>query len=246
MKKKDFENKKILVTGASSGIGRQIAVDLSQRGAKLVLVARRESELCKTISLLSGEGHTYHSLDVGDFDAMVNLVKIAVKADGVKFDGAVHSAGFVRVTPLRQISFDYLVEHADVHFNAFVAILKCAASKRYFNNSSSIVGLSSSASKFGEKSNSIYAAMKAAMNNMAKSAAAELKDRGIRVNTVCPQLVDTELLIGIDLEFDRNQVLSAKEVSDVVVTLLSDDITAVSGDNINIGFTAVTKNIKEV
>ena len=82
MDKFDFNGKKVLVTGASSGVGREVAILLSAMGAKVVIVARRESELQKTLSLMEGSGHSYRVLDLTDFDGIVETVKDIIAKDG--------------------------------------------------------------------------------------------------------------------------------------------------------------------
>ena len=84
MDKFDFNGKKVLVTGASSGVGREVAILLSAMGAKVVIVARRESELQKTLSLMEGSGHSYRVLDLTDIDGIVETVKDIIAKDGEK------------------------------------------------------------------------------------------------------------------------------------------------------------------
>lgn len=89
-----FENKKILVTGSSSGIGREIAIHLSQLGAKVVLVARDENRLKETLNLMQQpENHKYFSYDLEDIDNIHRLVTNCVEYDNIKFDAFVHCAG---------------------------------------------------------------------------------------------------------------------------------------------------------
>ncbi len=244
MKPFDFTDKRFLITGASSGIGRETAIQLSQLGAKLLLIARREDELKNTLEMLSGKGHCYSVLDVGNFDAFVDLIKLDVKKNGAKFDGAVHAAGFSKNIPLRLISREHLDAMFRVHFHAFVAILKCAASKRCFNENASVVGISSCVSKTGSKAHGVYSAAKTAMNNLSMSATTELKSRSVRINTVCPYYVDTDMIKDAGLDSDK--VLSVEEVVNLIVPLLSYNLRAVSGTSIDIGFTMETMPINRV
>ncbi len=251
MDKFDFEKRKILITGASSGVGRETAIRLSQCGAKLLLVARREDKLRETISLLSGEGHSYKVVDVSEFNTFVKFMKNSVKDDGLKFDGAVHAAGIVEPRPFRLVNEKHLSENFGVHFEAFVAILMLASSKKYFNKDSSIVALSSSHTLTGQKSNSIYTAAKAAVNNLAMSAAAELRDNNIRVNTICAAGIKTEMLTKLVLNNAEtlsqlpNDLLEPSEVANAIVALMSDSMRYVSGVCLNIGFTTQTVNIRK-
>ncbi len=246
----NFCSKKIVVTGASSGIGRETAIKLSQLGAELFLLARRESELQKTMSLLSGEVHSYKVCDVSDFEVFEQCLKNEVKQSKKKFDGAVHAAGIGSIRPLRIMDLEYIQMIMGVHTNAFATILKVAASKRYFNDNSSIVGLSSCISKTGARGHSIYAASKAAMDSLAMSSAIEFKNRKIRVNTVCPELVATEMLcasVGFPantLEEMPEDILKVEEVIVAIISLLSDLSIAITGENVNIGFTMETIHLK--
>ena len=104
MDKFDFNGKKVLVTGASSGVGREVAILLSAMGAKVVIVARRESELQKTLSLMEGSGHSYRVLDLTDFDGIVETVKDIIAKDGEKLDYIAHCAGLAVPIPLRSMS----------------------------------------------------------------------------------------------------------------------------------------------
>lgn len=87
----NFNGKKYLIFGASSGIGKQVALQLSQLGARLVLVGRNEEKLQETLEMLDGDGHNILICDVSDFSAAQNAVKTAVSMDNIKLDGCVFS-----------------------------------------------------------------------------------------------------------------------------------------------------------
>lgn len=98
-----LEGKTILITGASSGIGRQCAIDCSKMGAKVVLVARNQKRLDETLSLMEGEGHRAYSYDLSNLDGIQDFVSTAV-ADNGKFDGFVHAAGVEMTKPVKLIT----------------------------------------------------------------------------------------------------------------------------------------------
>ncbi len=97
-----FKNKKILVTGASSGIGREVAIHLSELEAKVVLIARDEDRLKETISLMKEpKKHKYFLYDLENIDDISTLVTNCVEYDNIKFDGFIHCAGVPAVLPLK-------------------------------------------------------------------------------------------------------------------------------------------------
>lgn len=233
----DFRDKKILVTGGSSGLGRQTAILLSEMGADVVIMARREEELKKTLSLMRKGSHFYLAIDISDFDQMVQAIKSIVERDGKKLDGAAHCAAIAVPIPLRAIRKSAMDELFATNFYSFAAILKCAGGKKYFNDGSSIVGVSSWAAPYGQRGNGIYAATKGAMDTLMKCAAKELRPKGIRVNTICPGGMRTEMLVnqtvkfyeGDSLETLPEGLMEPKKVASIIATLLSDSMQYVSG-----------------
>ena len=241
MDKFDFYGKKVLVTGASSGVGREVAVLLSKMGAEVVIIARRENELKKTISLMDGDNHSYEILDLSDFDKTVEIIKNNVLKDGKKFDGIAYCAGIGIPLPLRLITKKGIDEVFGVNFVGMAAILKCVASKRYFNDGGAVVAVSSVTAS-GHIGNDVYAASKGALNSIILSAAKELRSRKIRVNAILPSTINTEMirnqnLTTIDknlLNSDNEYIMKPEYVASVVVTFLSDSMRYVSGALVNV------------
>ncbi len=214
----DFSDRKIIVTGGSSGVGRATAILLSQLGAKITVIARRAEELQKTLSMLDGSGHTYQSIDLSDFDVVVQTIRDVVAADGVKLDGVAHCAGAAKLSPLRMLSAEVLRSNLLTNLYPWAAILKCAASRKLFNPGAAIVGISSNVALRGEKGNSAYGAAKAAMNGLTKTAALELQPSGIRVNTICPAGIDTAMIRHLNLP--QEQMLSPQQVANMLAFYL--------------------------
>ena len=88
-----------IITGASSGIGRQCAIDCSKMGAKVILVARNEERLKETLSLLEGTGHCWYKFDLGNLDEIGTLVEHIREAGSL--DGFVHAAGIEKTLPMK-------------------------------------------------------------------------------------------------------------------------------------------------
>ncbi|MDO4922255.1 MAG: SDR family oxidoreductase [Phascolarctobacterium sp.] len=242
MDKFDFNGKKVLVTGASSGVGREVAILLSKMGAKIVIISRRKIELKKTISLMTGDDHQYRVLDLADFNALVSTIKDIVAKDREKFDYIAHCAGVAVPVPLRSMSLDNIVQTFSINTFSFMALLKCVAQKRLFNDCGAVVGISSCVGVYGQAANAVYGASKGAMDAFMKSAAKELRPRKIRVNTICPCGIKTEMLANQavkDIDGDcvdtlPNYLMLPDKVASIVVTLLSDSMKYISGVAIDV------------
>lgn len=229
----DFAGKKVIITGASSGVGRETAILLSKMGAKIVLLARRESELKKTLSLMDKGKHFYRVVDLSEFQNVVSAIKEIVATDGEKIDAIVHCAGIVKVIPMRNISEQDVDKIMHTNYYSFAAIMKCVASKRLFNDGGSVVVVSSYVASYGQIANSVYGASKGAINAMVKTAAKELKHRQIRVNAVNPIGIKTAMVLPQELLIQENndykKLLLPKKVASIIVGLLSDSFEYVSG-----------------
>jgi NAD(P)-dependent dehydrogenase (short-subunit alcohol dehydrogenase family) len=188
----DLTGKRILVIGASSGIGKQTAITLSTVGAKVTLVARNEDKLKETVAVLEGEGHDYFAADVSEVGSVESLIKQIVEKDS-PLDGLVYSAGVGTALPLMQSKPDKVQNTFNVNFFGFFEVIRQVTRKGRFNPGMRIVGVSSCASLRGDKSKAIYSSSKAAMDSAVRCMAKELADKGICINTVAPSMTATEL-----------------------------------------------------
>lgn len=188
----DLTGKRILVIGASSGIGKQTAITLSTVGAKVTLVARNEDKLKETVAVLEGEGHDYFAADVSEVVSVESLIKQIVEKDS-PLDGLVYSAGVGTALPLMQSKPDKVQNTFNVNFFGFFEVIRQVTRKGRFNPGMRIVGVSSCASLRGDKSKAIYSSSKAAMDSAVRCMAKELADKGICINTVAPSMTATEL-----------------------------------------------------
>ena len=183
--------RRVFVTGASSGIGRATAVALSRRGARLVLNGRDEARLNETRALLIGDGHAIAPGVLTDADATAALLKAAAR-DGA-FDGIFHAAGFFQVLPAKITKQTQL----DAAFNASVfgayGIARAASAKAVLANGGSIVFMSSIAAEHGSAGLTAYAGAKAAVLGLTRALAMELAPRLIRVNAIMASTIETEM-----------------------------------------------------
>ncbi|MGO9022306.1 MAG: SDR family NAD(P)-dependent oxidoreductase [Syntrophobacteraceae bacterium] len=187
-----MEGRLILVTGASSGIGRETSVLLSQLGARLVLVGRNEERLQQTFGLLQGTRHKVEPLDLASTEAISPWLKNLSEELG-PLDGLVHSAGVQFVCPLAFMKMKRLEELMQVNFNAAVALVRAFRQKGCFHPNSSVVFLASVMGLVGQPGVSAYAASKGALIALTKSLALELAGESIRINSVAPAVVETRM-----------------------------------------------------
>ncbi len=188
----ELQGRKILVIGASSGIGRQTAVTLSRLGAEVYLAARTEERLRETLALLEGEHHGLYVADMEVPEQIETLIKTVVQEHG-PLDGLVYSAGITGSMALNMLKPEKLRQVMNVNFFGFVESVRQFSRKGRFNGGARIVGVSSVAATCGDKAHTAYSGSKAAMDGAMRCMAVELAEKGIGINTVAPGMVRTEM-----------------------------------------------------
>ena len=188
----DFHGKRILITGASSGIGRQTAITLSELGASAILLARREDKLKEVANELQGVGHKYYCLDLAETLSIETVVKQIVAENGA-LDGLVYAAGIDISLPINLFKPEKVQEVFAVNYFGFIETVRQICRKGRFNPGMRIVGLSSIAAKCGDKTHTAYSASKAAMDASVRCLAKELADKDICINTIAPAMTDTNI-----------------------------------------------------
>jgi len=185
-----LEGKTILVTGASSGIGRSVAVECSRLGAKIIACGRNAERLQDTLSNLSGDGHSIFEGDLLEQDVIERMVKEVPELDGV-----VLSAGRGLTLPFQFCTRDKFDEIFNINFFSPVELLRLLTRKKKLAHGCSVVIIVSiGGTRRFSVGNSIYGAAKAALNSMVHFCAQELASRKIRVNGICPGMVNTPLI----------------------------------------------------
>ena len=184
--------KHILITGGASGIGRQTAIILSELGAKVSILDLQEEGLKETLSMLKGEGHTIHPVDLSQIEELEPLIVGIVKETG-PFDGFVQCAGIVKSLPIINYKYDRLHKIMLVNFYSYFEICRILSKKGRYNEGMSIVGISSIHATHGAAAQAAYGASKAAMDGAMRCLAKELGEKGIRVNTVQPAATATSM-----------------------------------------------------
>lgn len=185
-----LEGKTILVTGASSGIGRGIAIECSKMGAKLILNGRNIDRLKETIGMLDGEGHQVLAADISkqkEIDGLISDVPV--------LDGCVLCAGIPQVCPVKHFKRNDIEDILNVNTVAPIMITSGLLKKKKIRKGASVVLIESISGVFvGTKGDVSYNASKAALNGFLKGSALELAGQGIRINAVNPGLVPTNIL----------------------------------------------------
>lgn len=242
----NLKDKQILVTGASSGIGRGIVELLDQLEAKTILVARREENLNEIVDGLQNKESCYYAADLSHLDSIEELIKKIVSENGT-LDGFVHSAGITSSRPLKTIKPNILDEVMKINFYSFVEICRCISVKKRFSETGcNIVGISSTSSIQGNSSKTAYCASKAAMDAAARCMAKELSNKNIRVNTVAPAFIKTDLYDAFlqkgEGSKDAEMVMARQylglgepmDVANLVAFLLSDASRFITGATIGV------------
>ena len=210
----DFSNECYLVTGASSGMGRDIALALVRAGATVLAVARREERLCE---LQQESGSLKGTLvpgvcDVCDGEAMERLVADFVTQHGC-LSGTVHAAGTAIFTPVNMYNAKKAHDMMETTFWAGMNLLQLATNAAYAKDKTSHVLFSSADALCCEKGKFAYAAAKAAVNAGVRAAAKELGTKGHRVNAVLPGWVETEMTTSpMTIAMVDQSAIAAKEI----------------------------------
>lgn len=247
-----LENKKIIITGASSGIGRHCAIICSRQGASLVLFGRNLEQLELTFSMLEGHVHHYSVQDIGDTDMFNSTIKKAVDENGV-IDGFIHSAGIQTTLPLRAHNKKIYYDQLDVNALGGFECCRILSQNNFFNKAGgSIVFIASIRGFLGASYQLGYAVSKGAVIAGTKSLAIELAHRNIRVNSISPGMVEgTAMTQNVTEKLpkdwtEKNKMdyplgwVTPDDVAYTSVFLLSDESKKITGTNIIVdgGFSA--------
>lgn len=233
-----LNDKTILVTGASSGIGRAIAIESSKLGANVIITGRNEDHLQETFNSLAGIGHIQLIADLSKTDELIQLVdKLPL------LDGCVNNAGITKTVPVQFINSHLLDEVFDINAFAPILLTQQLIKRRKIVKGGSIVFTSSvSGVLCSALASSLYSSSKGAINGFIKGAALDLALKQIRVNSVNPGMITTgifdegritdEQLNEDKMRYPLKRYGTPEEVAYAVIYLLSDASRWVTGTGI--------------
>jgi NAD(P)-dependent dehydrogenase (short-subunit alcohol dehydrogenase family) len=186
-----LDGKTILVIGASSGIGREIAVVLAELGARVIASGRDAGRLEATLGRLKGEGHQAEVFDLKDAGRIPEWIR-GITARTGPLDGLVYSAGIYKILPVTMATVARVEETMQLNLTAAIMSVKAIRQKGCAASGASIVLISSAAGVAGQPGISIYSTSKAALNGFVRCAAMEMAPAGLRINAVAPGAVESE------------------------------------------------------
>lgn len=233
-----LEGRTILVTGASSGIGRRTAIDCSRMGARVIITGRNKERLDEVLGQMEGTGNLAVIADLTQQDQLEHLLEQLPLVDGV-----VLCAGQGTVVPFKMADRKKIDPIFEINYFAPVELLRMLLKKKKLANGASVVFVSSiggiDSITIG---NSIYGASKAALNSAMRFCALELSPKKIRVNSVCPGMVNTKLIKGGAVSEEQHQADMQKyplkrygepeDIANGIIYLLSDAASWVTGHSL--------------
>lgn len=239
----DLSGKNIMVTGASSGIGKGIAIFLSKLGANVIMVARNEEKLREVYAELEPGNHSYCLLDLNNLKSIEGMIENVCNT-GIKLNGLVHSAGISITTPLQYLKLDDLNNIMSVNFYSFVELVKHFSKRKFNDSGGSIVAISSISSKVGARGLTAYCASKGALESAVRAMALDLAPKNIRINAIAPSMVATQIYDGLkeiinnkdfETELKKRQFMGLGNPEDIAYAaafLLSDASRFITGTSV--------------
>ncbi len=240
-----LEGKTILVTGASSGIGKATAIECSKLGARVIITGRDEARLQQTLSSLEGEGHVVIAAGLGEDDGIRFLVDVVSVLKGI-----VNAEGISDTVLFQFLKKERLENIFNINFFAPVVLSQLLLKKKLLQKGGSIVFLSSIDGPItAHIGNSMYSATKGALSAMMQNMSIELASKGIRVNAVLPGMTETPLIHNDDITQEQlnkdmelyplKRYADPREIAWAIIYLLSDASTFTIGASLVVdgGFT---------
>jgi NAD(P)-dependent dehydrogenase (short-subunit alcohol dehydrogenase family) len=235
-----LSGKRILVTGASSGIGRVLSQQASLLGASLILIGRNKDRLQQTYQNLMGARHEQYSVDITDCSQMEEIIHVIVTQNG-PISGFVHCAGIEKTLPLKASKNNVFKEVFDTNVFAGFEIARIISQRNMFDvNGASFVFISSVMGKVGEPGKVVYCSSKSALLSGTKAMALELAPKKIRCNCVLPGIVETNMVKKLfeTIPQEAKDKIIAKhplglgkpeDIASLIIFLLSDHAKWITG-----------------
>ncbi len=237
-----LKNKKILITGGSSGIGRKIAIEAASAGAVLIITGRNVSNLKETLKACSNpKEHLWIQADLTKEEDRKKLVESVDQLDGL-----VYSAGITEQMPVKYIREKHFRKIFDINFDAVVYVVSQLLKSKKIKMNASLLFLSSVAPKYPYYGGAVYSSSKSALESFAKVLALEVAEKKIRANCISPSFVETDLIRETEKRMSQEteenikkiQPLGkgdVKDVADAALFFLSNESRWITGANLQMG-----------
>lgn len=231
-----LEGKTILVTGASSGIGRAIAIECSKSGATVYLTARNKERLEETMSSMETGEHRIITADLTNQQEIANLAETVEKLDGIVLNSGINDKSIIK-----KLDNEFISMMMDTNFSGPAMLMQALLKNKRINKAASIVFMSSISAFYPSVSNAMYAASKAAINQFAKVLALEVLTLKARVNCIQPAFVETEMLKKYTLDnvideiranYPLGRFAKPEEIAYAAMYYLSDASQLVTGTSL--------------
>lgn len=237
-----LQGQNIIITGASSGIGRQCAVTCRGLGANVFLLSRNGERLNELKSEIGPLGCEYYEIDIMDSGKYEGVIQDIVSRYG-KITGFIHSAGIDVTIPAAALKSDTVKEVFDINVFAFFEFVKILSKNKYSCEYASYIAISSVMSFLAQKGKLAYCASKAALTNGVKVIALELANKKIRVNAISPAIVKTAMVQELFSKIPQENIReierlhplgfgSPEDVAYACVFLLSNESRWITGSNL--------------
>jgi NAD(P)-dependent dehydrogenase (short-subunit alcohol dehydrogenase family) len=231
--------KRVLVTGASSGLGQAIALACAKMGAELLVTGRDQTRLAQTLEQLQAISALPHQAVVADL-TQASEREALVNAVGAEIHGLVHSAGISRLCPVRMMSEAHLREVQSINVDAPLLLTQALLKRNLVGVQGSILFIASIAAHIGVAGVGAYSGTKAALIAISRCLALEVVKRRIRVNCLCPSLVETPLFdaamqsagaVSMDKQLSNHPLGFGKpeDVANAALFMLSDGSRWITG-----------------
>ena len=231
-----LEGKTILVTGASSGIGRAIAIECSKSGATVYLTARNKERLEETLASMEAGEHRIITADLTNQQEVSNLAETVEKLDGIVLNSGINDKSIIK-----KLDNEFISMMMDTNFSGPAMLMQSLLKNKKINKTASIVFMSSVSAFYPSVSNAMYAASKAAINQFAKVLALEVLTLKARVNCIQPAFVETEMLKKYTLDnvideiranYPLGRFAKPEEIAYAAIYYLSDASQLVTGTSL--------------
>jgi 3-oxoacyl-[acyl-carrier protein] reductase len=217
-----LENKIAVITGGGRGIGRAIAIHFAREGANVAIIARTADQLDRVEAEIKHLGRKARSVTADIADELQVAEAFAHIHDAFgRVDILVNNAGIEIKRPFAEMALDEWDRTMAVNARGVVLGIRAVLPSMIKRNAGNIINMASGAGLRGLPGSTAYSASKAAVIALTFSLADEVRDKGVRVNAICPGLIDTGMLAGSSLRKAESQVLRPEDVAGTAVFIAS-------------------------